>query len=262
MLMLFLFLTGCQEPNNLAQNELDHRDYKSAKQKLREGDYEAALERFLRVTESLSFSPESHLEAGVIYLRQEGDPVTAIYHFNQYLLQKPGSREAQLVEGLILSARKEFAASLPGNPLKNSVERMELLETIATLKRDLEQSYAQVESLKLEVERLNGQLMGTREVFKEILTTNTIEPEDDAQVIAAPIEIEASRTASESAVLAQEMDASIPETHRVVPGDSLYGISMQYYGDADHIQSIFQLNRDILRSANDLKPGQVLRLPR
>jgi nucleoid-associated protein YgaU len=54
----------------------------------------------------------------------------------------------------------------------------------------------------------------------------------------------------------------IPSTHEVRPGDSLYGISMRYYGSADQIQAIFQANRDILRSVNDLRPGQLLKLPR
>ncbi|MCZ7643960.1 MAG: LysM peptidoglycan-binding domain-containing protein [Planctomycetota bacterium] len=48
-------------------------------------------------------------------------------------------------------------------------------------------------------------------------------------------------------------------THKVQPGDSLWKISMKYYGDARHIQDLAQANR--LDGAGTIRPGQVLILP-
>ena len=135
VLLLLLVFSGCMPAEDENFIETQSSEYLAGKQKMREGNVPAALNHFLKAIDKYSYSPESHLEAGIIYLRNEDEPILAIYHLNRYLEQKPEGREAALVEELILSAKKQFAASLPGNPYKQQVSRMELLETIAGLRR-------------------------------------------------------------------------------------------------------------------------------
>jgi nucleoid-associated protein YgaU len=47
----------------------------------------------------------------------------------------------------------------------------------------------------------------------------------------------------------------------VVPKDTLYGISVRYYGNGRQVDAIFQANRDQMRSKEDVRPGMMLRLP-
>ncbi len=49
--------------------------------------------------------------------------------------------------------------------------------------------------------------------------------------------------------------------YTVKPGDTLSGIAQEFYGSVRYIDFIYQSNRDRLRSKDDLKLGQVLRLP-
>jgi len=50
-------------------------------------------------------------------------------------------------------------------------------------------------------------------------------------------------------------------THTVVRGDTLSGISLKYYGSANKYNRIYDANRDILKDADKIFPGQVLNIP-
>lgn len=50
-------------------------------------------------------------------------------------------------------------------------------------------------------------------------------------------------------------------THTVEKGDTLTGISQQYYGTIKRIDLILKANRNVLNRAEDLRPGQVLQIP-
>jgi len=47
----------------------------------------------------------------------------------------------------------------------------------------------------------------------------------------------------------------------VQSGDSLWTIAVKLFGDGTRSEAIFQANKDRLRTKNDLKVGQKLRLP-
>ncbi len=63
------------------------------------------------------------------------------------------------------------------------------------------------------------------------------------------------------------IDSSLPspapkEQHYTVKaGDTLSKISKQVYGDANRYMKIFEANTDQLKDPNQIKPGQVLRIP-
>lgn len=49
--------------------------------------------------------------------------------------------------------------------------------------------------------------------------------------------------------------------YEVQPGDTLSGIALKYYGNANQYMKIFDANRDILDNPDLIKPGQKLRIP-
>lgn len=49
--------------------------------------------------------------------------------------------------------------------------------------------------------------------------------------------------------------------YTVKSGDNLSKIAKQYYGDANQYNKIFEANRPLLKNADDIYPGQVLRIP-
>jgi nucleoid-associated protein YgaU len=54
---------------------------------------------------------------------------------------------------------------------------------------------------------------------------------------------------------------SSARTHRVAPKETLYGISVKYYGHGRNVDAIYQANRDQMRNREDVRPGMTLRLP-
>jgi nucleoid-associated protein YgaU len=55
--------------------------------------------------------------------------------------------------------------------------------------------------------------------------------------------------------------AAESQFYEVKPGDTLSKISKQFYGDANKYQHIFEANRPMLKSADEIYPGQRLRIP-
>jgi nucleoid-associated protein YgaU len=49
--------------------------------------------------------------------------------------------------------------------------------------------------------------------------------------------------------------------HTVRPGEDVLTIADQFYGSPRHASAILQANRSILRTADDVRPGIVLRIP-
>ncbi len=62
-----------------------------------------------------------------------------------------------------------------------------------------------------------------------------------------------------------QMTVATPEPaskfYTVKSGDTLSKISKEYYGDANQYNKIFEANRPLLKDADDIFPGQVLRIP-
>ena len=59
----------------------------------------------------------------------------------------------------------------------------------------------------------------------------------------------------------QPQTAPMAQFYDVKPGDSLSKIAKQFYGDANKYNLIFEANRPMLKDANEIYPGQKLRVP-
>jgi nucleoid-associated protein YgaU len=51
------------------------------------------------------------------------------------------------------------------------------------------------------------------------------------------------------------------KTYTVKSGDTLGAISQEYLGNAKHYMRIFEANKDQLSDPDEIKPGQVLKIP-
>jgi nucleoid-associated protein YgaU len=53
----------------------------------------------------------------------------------------------------------------------------------------------------------------------------------------------------------------IVEYYIIQKGDTLSKVAKQYYGDANKYQRIFEANREVIKDANLIYPGQKIRVP-
>ena len=66
-------------------------------------------------------------------------------------------------------------------------------------------------------------------------------------------------TVSDKLIVKKKAPESVMYT--VKKGDTLGKISKAHYGDAKRYKEIFEANKPMLKSANMIYPGQVLRIP-
>ena len=188
-------------------------------------------------------SPESHLEAGYIYLNAMQNPIKAIYHFDQYLRLKPDSPQASQVRQLIETAQKMFAQQLPAQPYEGELDRIEMMEL--------------VNSLKQENDRLKRELIATQQRLQQ--TGNS--PSASNYNSEPGVFYVTPGNAQSPSTTAPANPSNVPGRYTVQSGDSLSSISRAMYGTPSRWIDIYQANRDQLSSENALRVGQELRIP-
>lgn len=244
-LTALVLLTGC-EPSVDVKKETDERAYRRGKSLLKEGRKDEALEAFLSVIASRDNAAESHLEAGLLYLHHLEDPLAAIHHFRQYLAIKPDAEFSDFVKDLIMTAKKDFAKSLPGEPFAEEVNRVKLLDTVERLNNENLELRKTVVSLKSDIEKYRDHIGELETALEEAKASG----ENVRDV--SPIVIESNQESGEQ---------DHPDRYTVESGDTLSKISRKMYGTTGRWMDIFQANRDQLPSPNALSPGQELRIP-
>lgn len=251
--LLLSDLRGCGGllPQETVYDETKDESFLLAKEYASAGRYPEALDAFRRIIqEHPDASAESNLEAGLIAFRQ-GDFPLAIYHFNQYLWQRPdaSSRARERVVGLINSSKKRFVQEmLPGRVAEPESSVPGLEEKYLSVTRENE-------TLKREIERLRAEL------GKDAASARLSAPAESVPVAAAPV-LAAQTSAAEAAPPPPPEKPPVPATHVVARGDTLSGISRKYYGTTARWRDIYEANRVTLSSPSALRPGMVLKLPR
>lgn len=229
-------------------SETDEKQYQLGQDYKSQGRMEEALGAFLRVVDARRDAPESHLEAGYIYLRTMKDPVRAIYHFDRYLQFKPNSPQATQVRQLIETAQKEFVRQLPAKPYEGDLDRIDLMDLVKTLKQENDSLKRDLMAATARVEQLENVLGQARRSTQAQPTAQQVQIRPVAQTPQAP----ASTSPSPS---------NAPRTYTVQSGDTLSTISKRFYGTSSRWIDIYQANRDRLSSENALKVGQDIRIP-
>jgi phage tail protein X len=296
---MLLLGAGCGGGGNgPTADETSDSAYQQAQEFKKEGRNGEALSAFLKEIDRRgeSGAPESHLEAGALYLNWAKDPVEAYHHFSKYLELQPTGPRADIVRGQRDAAKRELARILLAPPADQMVQ----LEH----GDELEQLRRRVQELEAENQALRG---GGGASMLASSAANRAPPmialPDESATSAAPSNggeespitpattpapsspFTRSLTPSHPATIVQQAPAAATRggvaptrpgaptkpaatagrrTHTVSQKDSLWGIARRYYGssvNAAKVQGIYEANRDVMRSPSDLRAGMVLKIP-
>jgi len=292
-----LMLSACDPRDKGPQGaEIDDPNYRLGQRLVKQGRSQEALAAYLRVIAARGeAAPESHLEAGIIYLQQIKDPIAAIYYFRKYLERNPNSPQAPQVRGLVEGAKREFARTLPANPLENQSERLDMVEQISRLQRENDQLKAELLSAvrsassqptavtQVRVPTNGVLLVPSRDAVQQAPSRLVHEPPprlthepsprptQESPLSLAPIRSNAVTTTPTVPTRPREVVnagrnpvANTPAAarrHVVIRGDTLFGLAQRYYGDRARWRDIYSANRDILPNENSLAVGMELRIP-
>lgn len=288
--------TGCGESDRFSYAaETDEPNYREGVSLLKAGRRQEALSSFLKVIDKRrEDAPESHMEVGLLYAQHINDPLSAIYHFRKYLAMRPNSPQAPLVRQRIDAAIREFARTLPAQPVESQTQRVDLVATLDRLKQEneaLKQQLAEARS------KLGSVVTAPVEVPPAVATrapaTTIAAPSGDNPVTFSfdpvptvrtrPPVVSTQRTPAPAAtptplstptrpavqVPTTTRPASTPATtvapagrrHTVRPGDTLSKLAQQYYNNRAKWRDIYSANRDVMRSESDIKVGMILKIP-
>jgi len=275
-LVALLLGAGCTGGDNaLFALETDESFYQQAKQLQRQGRNPEALTSYLKLIEKRGAqnAPESHLEAGIIYLHDIKNPVEAIHHFQRHLeLQQLTQAQQTRVRGLIENAKREFARTLPGRFNDEQAARPGGMDAVDRLQRENDE-------LRAEIARLKGGgpapfLRTTRGPVEpvEVLPPPVASTGDEVAVRIAPPPpglAAAGMTAGTPAFGGRQAPTrpagpgplpAAGKRHSVAAGENLFRIAQKY---GVKPEAIALVNREALPKgiATPLKPGMELKIP-
>lgn len=276
-LATLFFVAGCgRYDSSPFTAEIDEPNYRRGKDLVRQGRNPEALASFLKVIEKRGDdAPESHLEAGILYQQHIKDPITAIYHYKKFRELKRNSPQSDLVRQRIDAATREFARTLPAQPLENQMERLDLLDKIDQLQRENVQLKEQL--IGVRTQAINtprpAPAVGTVEApaATEQLAPLAIDP-SESPIAAAPEPAPVSEVPAQAVPINRPAPVNpTPSTptatagrrYVVQKGDSLFAIAKKHYGTPTNarVQGILNANRSVLPSAGALQPGMTLVIP-
>jgi len=230
-----LLLVGCD--NNAITGEgpeTENANFRQAMTYQQQGEARRALECYLKVIDARAEAPESHLEAGRLYLELK-DPLPAIYHFKQSvrLKNKPEQR-ATAVAQLVRTAEKLYLQQIPGQPFEPDGTPVSM-DTSARI------GQLQAENNRLKREGRSGEATATTGGTNFGGFTST-----GSGAVSPPV-------------------ANLPSGARnytVVAGDNLYSISRKMYGSVNRAMDIQKANTAVLGGGTALKVGMTLVIPK
>jgi len=270
----------------MLSSEADEPNFRQGQQLEKQGRNTEALASFLKVIAKRGDSaPESHLEAGVLYLRQIKDPIAAIYHFRKYLELQPNSKQAVYVKGQIDAAKREFARTLPAAPSENQAG-LDLLDKVDRLQRENDDLRAELSALHggnpLPSTRTRGPINldepnpvrtpspEIRRPFINPLPPSAPEADESTPITRAPetsepdnqaVTIQAAPPTPTRSAPTKPTAPSAVRKHTVAKGDTLFSLAQKYYGDRSRWRDIYAANRDVLPSESALRIGLELKIP-
>ena len=290
---LGLVQTGCGPTSVMPYTaEVDDPDYRRGKELLRMGRSQEALSTFLKVIDQRGgAAPESHLDVAILYQQHVKDPIAAIYHFRRYRELRPNTDQAKLALQRIEACIRDFAKTLPGQPLDNQVERTDLIDTVDRLNREnlqLKEQLAAARAAVLDASRTAG--LANSGGAPDAGVALPMEPSQGGYVTdapggnappprgtpqmeySAPVGVVPVAPANpppppvQPPVQQAQPPANTPPVpagrkHVVAKGDTLMSISLRYYGNRSRWREIFAANRDQLPSESSLQIGMELRIP-
>ena len=277
------FVAGCERSaDSPFTAEIDDSDYRRGKELQRQGRNQEALVAFQKVLERRGDdAPESHLELGILYQQHIKDPIAAIYHYRKFRELKPNSPQADLVRQRIDAATREFARTLPAQPLDNQMERLDLLDKLDQLQRENTQLKDQLIGARTQAINTPRPSVAVSPVSPDTSAPLAVDP-NDSPIVRAPdpvpdqVALQPDRQPVSPTVSINRPSVQTPtptprptapvsvaggRKHTVSKGDTLFSLAQRYYNNKSRWKDIYAANRDVMKSQNDLKIGMELRIP-
>jgi LysM repeat protein len=284
-LAALLFVSGCERSDvSPFTVEGDEPGYRRGKDLIKQGRNQEALMEFQKVIEKrgLNNAPESHLEVGLLYQYHIKDPISAIYHYQKFRELKPNSQQADLVRQRIDAAKRDFARSLPAQPL-DQLDRLDSEDREKRLQRENDKLKADLAAARANRPAPAAEAEVPATAPEPVSPVVRAADETEAAPVAvAPPRPSATQPSRPTGNTATRPPASTTATtrpptttaptptrpatgtyrrHMIGKGDTLYSLAQKYYGNRSRWKDIYAANRDVMKNEGDLRIGMELKIP-
>lgn len=252
LLCAAILLSGCGK-----SDERNHPLFQKGKRAQSAGNGEEAAEFFHKFLARRPGNAYVHLQLATVYDEMLNEPLTAAYHYRQYLRLAPDAPDAKEVRSWLKSCekrcyenlKKEFAATAEelSAPPAAAPQTATVASDGATAP-DAPAASATMAAAEKELKELKKLLEQYRS--RHQLMQRELEKLRQLSVhTAAPAATTDANTA----------DSAAATVYRVQPGDTLGGIARKVYGKSSLYTVILDANTDL--DARKLKPGMVIKVP-
>ena len=267
---LLAVVCGCDRGPSLSEieeRERASRLYTNAMDDLQAGRMDAAIKGFERVVLQEPKSYSAHFQLATLLQDVRKDYIAAIAHYRSYLALRPASDKATVAQD-----RVKLCETL----LSAEVLRKAGGSASGKLAADNEKLTADRDALGARVKRLEAELAKAKKEIARLETENASKSRLLAKLSEAD-DVKASKTSAVKEALATLRSERMlgaagqkkpkanaggrPETYTVQSGDTLFRISMRFYGSPNKWRAILEANRAVISADARLRVGQVIRLP-
>lgn len=196
---------------------------KDAESKTADGNYLRAITLYESALDGSAKSADIHYRLALLYDDKMHDPLNALHHFKRYLTLAPSGPHANEVKNFMKKDELELGTTLSGDSVVSRAEAARLKNENLTLRKELEDHRARLQSAT--TEKASGNAPDAR-----------------------------TPTASKKPTRA-------PRTYVVRDGDTLASISRRFYKSSSHWKKIRAANQNIVDDPGKLKAGQTLTIP-
>ncbi len=271
------------DKQDLQYDDSRNRFYKAADQDNANNNPAAAandLEQAIGANPKLVLA---HYQLGHIYGDKLNDPISSIFHYQQYLKLAPSGDKTDEVKAQIDKESQAYVASLPNVPAMSADDVAKLQADNAALTKQVEDAGQTIAKLQAQLGK-HHKLPAT--ASSAPATTPAVPPAIPVAPAATPVtgdvappapttgDTNAMATATPPRALPLDAtnapaaeagtaaDTGSSRSYKVVAGDSLWKIAHKMYpGDTSNGEDkIKEANKDVF-NGKYLKPGQVLVIP-
>lgn len=271
LLTIIVLAAGCQPLQKNLDKEDDRNPYfRNASKLAMEQNFHGAIGEYENALRANPDVAQAHVEMGLIYLDKLGDPISAIYHFQQFLNARPNDMMREQLQTYIDKAKIDFAITLPNSTAQNAEEFARLKQENTDLRQSLSQTQAALAKSRDALTKA-----GISQVAAPVPAAPAVE-------LSQPSSAKASiTTQSTTSTPSADNDVSFPtaqptapralpvssaggnRTHTIAAGDSLWKIAKTYYPDniPTGVKKIQEANPEKAADPSRLKLGAELIIP-
>lgn len=234
VLLLLAFGTGCGEKTRISDEaERDHPAMKKARDQETNGDLAGARLTYESILDANPTLARAHLGLAFL-LDQKADFPEALFHFKRYLALRPNTEKRGMIEAHIREAQLAYVGTVFTNQAA-ILKRMGAVET-------------ENSALKIKVSNLEAQANHLRTALNSLRAKYAAEGDHASRELdKSSIPVPALRPAGKLV--------------RIEKGDNLRKIAARIYGSQARWRDIFEANRKVLKTPEDVKVGQSLWVP-